>query len=90
MTTYRNIHSGRLEHRADPDPRLEHNPKWVRVEAEPGVSGVFDPGEHTVKEVNAHLADAGRGERERVLTVESEGRARTRILSGPHADLSGL
>lgn len=49
----------------------------------------YDPGAHTVDEVNTYLADAESDERERVLQSESEGKGRAGILSGPHADLSG-
>lgn len=56
---------------------------------DPAPDGLFDPGEHTVAQVNAYLADAGRDERLRVLAEEAEGRGRRGILSGPHSDLSG-
>lgn len=60
---------------------------WPEPSPDPG--GPFDPAEHTVAQVNAYLADAGRDERERVLQAEAEGRGRRGILSGPHSDLSG-
>lgn len=49
----------------------------------------LNPAEHTVAQVNAYLADAGRDERLRVLAEEAEGRGRRGILSGPWSDLSG-
>ena len=65
----------------------ERLPPWP--DPSPAPDGPFDPAEHTVAQVNAYLADAGRGERERVLQAEAEGRARRGVLSGPHSDLSG-
>jgi hypothetical protein len=44
----------------------------------------FDPGEHTVVEVNAHLDAADAAERERVLDAELGGNARAGVLNGPH------
>lgn len=55
----------------------------------PDPDGPFDPGEHTVTQVNDHLAGAEVGERERVLQAEADGRGRRGILAGPHSDLSG-
>lgn len=49
----------------------------------------FDPGQHSVGEVNTYLADADLSERERVLQAESEGKGRVRILTGPYSDLTG-
>jgi di/tripeptidase len=43
----------------------------------------FDPAEHTVEEVNAHLEKATAAEQQRVLVAEDEGKARTTILAGP-------
>lgn len=60
---------------------------WPQPSPDP--SGPFDPAEHTVAQVNAYLADAGRDERLRVLAEEAEGRARRGVLSGPHSDPSG-
>lgn len=41
---------------------------------------VFDPGAHTVDEVNAYLASADPDERERVVEAEKAGKARVTIL----------
>jgi len=41
---------------------------------------VFDPADHTVAEVNAHLEKADDDERERVLAAERAGQARKGIL----------
>ena len=43
-------------------------------------AGSFDPGEHTVQEVRAHLKDADRAERDRVLALEAAGKARLSLL----------
>lgn len=40
----------------------------------------FDPAEHTVAEVNAHLEKADADERARVLAAERDGQARKGIL----------
>lgn len=42
--------------------------------------GVFDPSEHTVADVTAHLSDADDAERERVLAIERDGKARSGVL----------
>jgi hypothetical protein len=44
----------------------------------------FDPDQHTVAEVNAHL-DKHPEQAPAVLAAERDGRARTGILTGPHA-----
>lgn len=78
--------------RVEPDtPAEKEEPERLSPwpDPSPNPSGPFDPAEHTVAQVNAYLADADRGERERVLQAEAEGRARRGILSGPHSDLSG-
>lgn len=49
------------------------------------VPGAFDPTTHSVEEVNAHLEGADSAELARVLDAEQTGKARTGILSGPHA-----
>jgi hypothetical protein len=41
---------------------------------------VFDPADHTVAEVNAHLEKADDDERARVLAAERDGKARTGVL----------
>lgn len=41
----------------------------------------FDPGEHTVDEVQAHLKDASDAERARVLELERDGKGRSGILN---------
>lgn len=78
--------------RVEPDtPAEKEEPERLSPwpDPNPNPSGPFDPAEHTVAQVNAYLADADRGERERVLQAEAEGRARRGVLSGPHSDLSG-
>lgn len=42
----------------------------------------FDPSEHTVPEVLAHLEGADDDERQRVLTAEQSGKSRMTILDG--------
>jgi hypothetical protein len=64
----------------DPDTDPEHIEVPVPV---------FDPGAHTVAEVNEHLAEADDAERERVRQAEADGKGRAGVLRGPHADLSG-
>jgi len=78
--------------RVEPDtPAEKEEPERLTPwpDPNPNPSGPFDPAEHTVAQVNAYLADADRGERERVLQAEAEGRARRGVLSGPHSALSG-
>lgn len=41
---------------------------------------VFDPADHTVEEVNDHLADADDAEQARVLEAERGGKARVGVL----------
>ena len=48
-------------------------------------SGEFDPSEHSVKDVNAYLAEASAEERARVIEVEQAGQGRVGILDGPWA-----
>lgn len=63
------------------------------VDVIPGTAEVieqtgFDPAEHTVDEVNDHLAahaDQSPGEVARVLELEAAGKARVGITEGPHA-----
>ena len=50
---------------------------WAEVEVP---KQVFDPDEHTVDEVLAHLAKAEEDERERVLAAERAGKARKGVL----------
>lgn len=40
----------------------------------------FDPSDHTVDEVKAHLENADDAERERVLDAEKAGKARTSLI----------
>lgn len=40
----------------------------------------FDPGQHTVDEVQAHLKSASADERDRVLALERDGKGRSGIL----------
>lgn len=46
----------------------------------------FDPAEHNVDDVVAHLASAGPGERDRVLAAERTGKARAGVLNSSPAD----
>lgn len=75
------------EDEAPKEPGGAVSPPWP--EPAPDPDGAFDPGEHTVAQVNAHLADVDLAERERVLQAEAEGRGRRGVLSGPYSDLSG-
>lgn len=43
--------------------------------------GGFDPSEHTVEEVQAHLENANDAERDRVLAAEKQGKKRTTLLA---------
>lgn len=48
---------------------------------EPAAAGEpYDPGEHTVPQVNAHLDSVGEQERESILQAERQGRARKGIV----------
>lgn len=47
---------------------------------ERGSESDFDPGKHTVEEVNEYLASASAEEKERVLAAEKDGRARSTIV----------
>lgn len=44
------------------------------------ITGLFDPSDHNVDQVLAHLATADEDERDRVLEAELAGKARTGIL----------
>lgn len=48
-----------------------------------GSGGVFDPADHTVDQVNDHLAEHP-DEVGRVLRAEAEGKHRSGIVHGPH------
>lgn len=48
----------------------------------------YDPGQHTVAEVNDWLVNADPTEVERVLNAEYDGQARKGIIEGPHANLT--
>lgn len=97
MVTYRNTRTGRIVHLSEPSPVMDRSSRWVRVEADggeqaapvdspsPGSGGLFDPAGHTVAQVNAYLAGADAGERERVLRAEAAGRNRRGIVEGPHS-----
>lgn len=93
---YRSVRTGKIVSRDGLDDRLEKSRVWQRVEetnleaAEADPAEPFDPGVFSVREVNAYLEDADLSERERVLQVESGGKGRTRILTGPYSDLSEL
>lgn len=103
MVAYRNTKTGRIVRLSAPNGPMDRSARWERVEPgeaatespapwpapNPDPGAVFDPGEHTVAQVNAHLAGADVGERERVIQAECEGRSRRGIIQGPHADLSG-
>lgn len=52
----------------------------VKGETETETVPAFDPNEHTVPEVNEHLANADDAERKRVFEVEAQGQARTGIM----------
>jgi trigger factor len=47
--------------------------------APPVADGVFEPGDHSVAEVKAHLDAADDAEKERVLEAERAGKARTTL-----------
>lgn len=55
------------------DPEISEEVKTETVPA-------FDPNEHTVPEVNEHLAKADDAERKRVFEAEAQGQARTGIM----------
>lgn len=60
--------------------RPEDAPARV-AEPEPAApAALFDPSEHTVAEVLAHLADADDAEHARVLAAEQDGQARKGII----------
>jgi hypothetical protein len=50
---------------------------------------LYDPGAHTVDEVNDYLGTVHDAEIDRVLEAEQAGKARVGILSGPYADEEG-
>jgi len=72
-------------------PALE---QWLRAagyrvvdtDAHPEQKAVFEPAEHDVKTVLAHLADADETERARVLDAEKAGQSRVSIIGKPDAD----
>lgn len=86
---YRNMRTGRVVER-QPDGAMDRSTKWQRVDPEPKQpdqpAGVDDPSGHTVRDVNAYLAGADPDERRRVLAAEADGKARVRILNGPHGE----
>jgi hypothetical protein len=97
--TYRNTKTGRTTTLGEPSPLMDRSIRWVRVvgevedvepgagEAAPEVSPApFDPADHTVGEVNAHLDEVDADERARVLRAEAAGKNRRGIVAGPHAD----
>lgn len=100
--TYRNTKTGRVTHLGEASPVMDRSTRWMRVvgDVEPVELGAgaqdegpapapFQPADHTVDQVNEHLADAGAEERERIIQAETEGKARRGIIQGPYADLSG-
>lgn len=101
--TYRNTKTGRVTRLGAASPLMDRSTRWVRVigdtsPVEPGAGeetregpspAPFQPADHTVADVNAHLSDADPAERERVLQAEAEGKGRRGVLQGPYADLSG-
>lgn len=52
-------------------------------------SSSFNPGEHTVAQVNGYLAGVGLDERARVIQAECEGQSRRGVIQGPYSDLAG-
>jgi hypothetical protein len=93
MATLRNISADTLDVRAfgqtvEPDGLLEvSDALWAQHEwpetvwAEVQVPRrVFDPSEHTVAQVLAHLDKADDDERDRVLAAERAGKARAGVL----------
>lgn len=89
-TTYKNTMTGRVVRFADPVEPMERSQRWERLyEAEPEREPeplVFEPGEHTVGDVNEHLAAADADERTRVLLAEIAGKGRRGVVEGPHAE----
>ncbi|MEU0991936.1 hypothetical protein [Streptomyces sp. NPDC005953] len=71
--------SGRVE-AATADPGQARS---ITPPKEPDGDERFDPGQHTVRDVLAYLADADDAERERVLAAETAGQARKGILAAP-------
>lgn len=51
-----------------------------KIEGDQSVAGTFDPGEHSVDEVEAHLEGVSDAERERVLAAERGGKARKSLV----------
>ncbi|MBL3670805.1 hypothetical protein JL475_33580 [Streptomyces sp. M2CJ-2] len=62
--------------RAQADPRQQE----PQGEQEPAEQGGFDPAEHTVLQVIAHLAEADEEETARVLDIEAQGEKRKGLL----------
>ena len=58
----------------DPRPSGEGGPT-----SSAGRTDAFDPSDHTVDEVKAHLAKADDAERDRVIAAEKAGKGRTSI-----------
>lgn len=56
---------------------------WAEVEVP---RRMFDPSNHTVPEVTAHLENADDDERERVLAAERAGKARAGVLGNDGSD----
>jgi hypothetical protein len=56
-------------------------PIWTGADVAPGPTGAFDPGEHTVAEVEEYLA-AHPDEAEVVLSAEASGKNRTTLTGG--------
>lgn len=66
--------------------RPQAGPAAPWPEPKPDPDGPFDPGQHTVKQVNEHLAAADAREVERVMVAEAGGRGRRGILLGPASE----
>lgn len=79
---WRNAVTGRVVTRAEDDREMVRSPRWHPIEDDPE-STHYDPGWHSVREVRTHLDDADETERERVLAVEADGKARSSILRRP-------
>lgn len=72
--------------RHEPDTTLELDDLTAKQlvqdgKARPVAPAAFDPAEHNVDDVLAHLATVDDAERERVLAAEQAGKARTTITN---------
>ncbi|MFJ6438535.1 hypothetical protein [Streptomyces sp. NPDC091416] len=64
---------------APPLTQAQADPRTQETDQEPGAGG-FDPAEHTVLQVIAHLAEADEQETARVLDAESKGEQRKGLM----------